>query len=75
MTRVMIDDKLFQRLGGLPGPFELCDEDGNTLGYFTPAGKSDSLDLGLSEEEIERRQQVRTGRTLDAIVADLENRK
>ena len=77
MTRVLVDPQTLKALGGLGSPLVFCDADGQTLGFFQPAAARNPqiLDLGISEEEIRRRQKIRTGRTLSEIFSDLESRK
>ena len=75
MTKVTVDEAVRARLGNLEEAFELCDESGRTLGYFTPAvdrSLYESLKPPVTEEELQRREQQGGGRTLSEILADLE---
>ncbi len=76
MTKVSVDSTLRARLHDLDEVLELCDESGQTLGYFHPvvhvSSSQKATDLSpFSEEEIRRRQQDRTGRSLGEILEDL----
>ena len=74
MTKITIDSETRAKLNGLKDFFQVCDESGQTLGYFLPPGFLKYLSP-FSDEEIERRrQQPRTGRPLKEILNDLESR-
>lgn len=77
MTRVILDPETLSRLGSLDQPLELCDETGHTLGFFRPLADRDlyrELKPLITDEEIARRQQIKDGRELPEIIADLERR-
>jgi hypothetical protein len=78
MTKVVVDAAFGEKLTGLTGAVELCDESGRTLGYFQPVLSEGLSAKGIrspiSDEEIERRSQQRSGRPLADILADLEKR-
>jgi hypothetical protein len=78
MTRLVVDSEFWGKLNHLGGPVEFCDEAGHTLGYFHPAvttGEGEGIPASLiSEEELQRRREQRGGRSLEAILADLEKR-
>ena len=76
MTRVIVKPEVAASLGGLAFATEFCDADGKVLGYFQPITPPSLkyVDLGISEEEIRRREQVRTGRPIDDVLAEWENR-
>jgi len=71
MTRITIDKKTRAKLNGLHDHAVLCDDTGRTIGYFLPSGLLRDVSP-YSEEEIERRRQKRSGRSLDEILRDLE---
>ena len=76
MTKITADAGLLARLDNLNDLVELCDASGRTLGYFHPiisSKKSGSTVSPISDEEIERCRQQRTGRALSDIFADLES--
>lgn len=76
MNRVVVDKAMLERLAGLPGPIEFCTDEGVTLGYFSPVQEQvRHFDYGLSDEEIRRREQVRTGRPLEDVLADWEKHR
>lgn len=76
MVRYTLDSEACRRLGEANQAVELCDDAGKVIGFFLPeAGPRGlpppGLDSPLSVEEIERRRQARTGRTLDEILRGL----
>jgi hypothetical protein len=69
MTRVIVDPVLRSLLHGLSGQVELCDESGQTLGYFLPADTYRkllyaSIEIPFTEEEVARRRQATGGGSL-----------
>lgn len=77
MTKLTIDASSASKLFDLPGPVQLCDEDGNVLGWYQPGILSEpprSLNdiAPLSDEELDRRSKNRgKGRPLKEIIRDL----
>jgi hypothetical protein len=79
MTRVTLDSETSTKLGSSSGPVELCDGSGRLLGYFQPVlSQSENEQLlaecPFTEEELQRRRGVRTGRPLAEILAGLQGR-
>jgi hypothetical protein len=78
MTKVIVDASFGAKVTGLTGAVEVCDESGRTIGYFQPVLSGGLSAKGvrspISDEEIERRSQERSGRPLADILADLEKR-
>ena len=75
MTKVTVDAAMRARLHDLSELLEVCDESGRTLGYshpLVPAGDAKAASP-LSDEEIERRHQQRSGRPLGEILEDLHD--
>lgn len=75
MRKVILDRETLSKLSGLQDDLELCDESGQTLGYFSPvADRSlyEGVDSPISEEELDRRSKAGGGRTLREIFNDLE---
>jgi len=75
MTTIVIDEATKSKLGGLKLAAELCDENGNVLGYVTPATDTSiykELQSPSSEAELARREREGGGRPLSEILADLE---
>lgn len=70
MTKITVDSELRSKLHNLDSLIELCDETGRTLGYFHPA-LTGPLESPHSIEELERRRQNPTGRSLREILKDL----
>ena len=76
MVRYTLDSETSRRLGASAQPVELCDEAGRVIGFFLPEGAPcgvppAGLEVPLGTEEIERRRQSRSGRTLDQILRGL----
>ena len=77
MDKVVLDASLRARLGDLSTPFPIYDEAGRIIVYVTPADDRslyEGVDLGAPLEEIKRREQEGGGRSLKAILTDLESR-
>ncbi len=78
MTKISVDAATRAKLHNLDDILELCDESGQTLGYFHPivhlTGSQKAKDLSpFSDEEIRERQKDRSGRPLRDILKDLNN--
>jgi hypothetical protein len=74
MTRVIVDSVLRERLQATPDLVEVCDEAGNTLGYFclaSPAQTPVASRSPYSDEDIQRFRQQNGGRPLADILKDL----
>ncbi len=72
MTKVIVDNTLRAKLNGFRDHVELCDESGRTVGHFLPEAVYNkllyaSVEIPLTQEEIERRRQETGGRTLPEI--------
>jgi hypothetical protein len=78
MTKIVVDAALWGKLNNLEGPVELCDDSGRTLGYFHSVANPSEVERLpaslISDEELRRRRQEGGGRSLEAILADLEKR-
>jgi hypothetical protein len=75
MSIVIVHDPLTAQLAAATSPIEICSPEGQLLGYFTPVKPQQlTLDPGVSDEEIERRFANGGGRSLNAILVDLEKR-
>ncbi len=77
MTQITVDEDVARALHGIPGPAQLCDRNGRVLGLFTPTFDPtlyEGLEPQISEEELQRREAQLGGRSLRAILADLEKR-
>jgi len=72
MIRIMVDSVTLTRMEGVSQPAEVCDTSGRIIGHFIPTSGSATLDPGVSEVELDRRQQARGGRSLGEILANLE---
>ena len=75
MSIIIVHDSLERRLAAADGPIELCAEDGQVLGYFSPAKtKRLKLQPPASDDELIRRFEAGGGRPLAEILRDLEKR-
>jgi hypothetical protein len=77
MTRVIVNADTRAKLNDLKQPVQLCDENGNVLGLFTPSQDQNGggrREPQISEEEIQRREQSDERRyTTAEVLAHLEN--
>jgi hypothetical protein len=76
MTRVTVNASIRAQLHNLDAALEVCDESGQTLGYFHPIiepGPSggEKAASPYSDEEIEELRKQRTGRPLTEILKNL----
>lgn len=75
MSRVLMDASLPDKLRAASDVIELMDEAGRVLGVYTPIRAHvppAGFQFPITNEELDRRNQVRTGRSLDEIVRDLK---
>ncbi len=75
MSRVLMDATLSDKLRSTSEVVELTDEAGRVLGVYTPIRTHvppAGFQFPISDDELDRRNQVRTGRSLDEIVRDLK---
>ncbi len=77
MDFVVVDQGTKEKLTAPGDAVEIRDSSGQVLGYFLPPGKSISyekvdIDIGISEEELDRRSKEGGGRSLHEIMDDLE---
>lgn len=78
MNKIIIDDVMRAKLDDLQEPATLCDKDGKTIAYVTPAYDAAfyaSLESPNSEAELARREREGGGRPLAEIWSDLDNGK
>ena len=76
MSRLTMNAELGESLKTASEVVELTDEAGRVLGIYTPIRKHVpplGFQFPLSDEELDRRSRVRTGRSLDEILVDLKN--
>jgi hypothetical protein len=74
--KIVIDPALLKTLSDLKGYTLLCDSTGKTLGIFQPVqeqirGTDINLECPISEQELQRRRQVKTGKTTEEILERL----
>ena len=75
MTQIILDAATGTRFRTADGPVQVCDADGQLLGYFTPAENAsvyEGVEPPTSIEELLRRANAGGGRTWRDIKADLE---
>lgn len=77
MQKVTLDSTLRARLNGLQAEVEVCDEAGQTVGYFVPADYHRQLlyawaKAQVSPAELEEARKPAGGRSLKEILAALE---
>ena len=76
MIRITVDQSLSSKLAGLNGQVELCDQAGNTLGFFLTWEEYKKFvcewaKLKFPLEELERRAQEPEERTTAEVLARL----
>jgi hypothetical protein len=86
MHQIALDETLKAKLNGLNEELEICDADGQAVGYFVPAARYTAVmterkqfydwvmrQCPISDEELDRRQREETGkgRPLSEIWRDL----
>jgi len=76
MNRLVVDEPFRSKLQDLDSRLELCDQDGNTLGYFVPASERERLLYAwargeFTDEEIQRARAEPGGFSIAQILADL----
>ncbi len=76
MTKVTVDQVLLSKLNGLNGQIELCDEAGQTVGFFLTANDYKRLILEWAKlkypvEELNRRYQEPGERPTAEVLAHL----
>lgn len=76
MKRITLSPELLSKLRELQEGAFVCDEAGQTIGYFAfkGAASADGLDSRLSTEELLKRAAEGGGRTLNEILSSLESR-
>ena len=78
MTKLTLDHATVSRLGNLDESIEFCDESGRTLGFFTPvpdASLYEAAQSPPSDAELRRRDEEESGRSLQEILAALQERR
>ncbi len=74
MSRLLMDASLAENLRKASDAVEIVDEAGRVLGVYTPVLKHvppPGFKFPITDEELERRKQEKTGRSLDEILQDL----
>lgn len=72
MTRITLDAGTIARLHEPNGVLEVCDEAGQTRGFYHPLSASNEHRSPYSREQLEEFRKQRTGRSLAEILRDLE---
>ena len=58
MDRITLDSALVGKLRQAISSIDVCDEDGNVIGFFTPridSSEYENIELDISDEELQRR--------------------
>ena len=76
MNRVLVEPSLRTKLHNLDSRLELCDQSGNTLGFFVPVSEQQRLFYAwaqseFTDEEIEHAQAEPGGFSIAEVLADL----
>ncbi len=76
MNKVFVEPALRAKLQNLDSRLELCDQSGNTLGFFVPVSEQQRLlyawaQAEFSDEEIHRAQAERGGLKIAEVLVDL----
>ena len=77
MNRVVVDPATLAKLRDVRQALELCDETGRVVGHVVPTVEHSQyaeLEPRISEDELDRRERIRGGRSLADILTDLEKR-
>ena len=75
MTKVLLENTLAAELQACTKPLELCDPKGNVVGIFLPTPANPryrSITVPFTSAELEQAENEPGGRSLAAILADLE---
>jgi hypothetical protein len=78
MESINVDPTLSAQLGQFHAGVKICDNNGQVVGYFTPAsGLKDQrpIQMPQSDEELQRRLRETSGRPLKDILDDLEKQR
>jgi hypothetical protein len=71
MSRLIVDAAMVDKLRANGNMMELCDETGQTLGYFYRTSAPGKTRSPFTAEEIQRRRAEKGGRTLTEILKEL----
>jgi hypothetical protein len=77
MPRFLLDASLAENLRSASDVVEIVDEAGRVLGVYTPVLKHvppPGFKFPISDEELKRRRQEKTGRSLNEILEDLKQK-
>jgi hypothetical protein len=75
MNKLTLDSQTTAQFQGLSDSVEVCDPAGRTLGFYLPLVEPalyQNVRVPFTEAELDRFEQERGGRSLAAILADLE---
>lgn len=77
MNRLVVDPATLAGLRDVRQTLELCDDSGRVVGHFIPTvdrSQYSELEPQISEDELDRRERIRGGRSLAEILTALEKR-
>ena len=75
MNRLVVDPATLAGLRDVRQALELCDDSGRVVGHFIPTvdhSQYSELEPQISEDELDRRERIRGGRSLAEILNALE---
>jgi hypothetical protein len=72
MTRILLDAETVAQLHNLNEVLEVCDESGQTRGFFHPTGPEQPNRSPFAREQLEEFRKQKSGRPLAQIIRDLE---
>ena len=77
MRKVVLDQATLAMLRAQRERVEVCDESGQTVGYFNPPAdrsRYSTVEVPITEAELRKIEENLTGRPLADILADLEKK-
>jgi len=75
MSQIILDADTASKLSDLDYSVELCDPSGRVLGYFSPRVEMSEVEFlspGVSEEELDRREQSDKWYSFEEVMAHLK---
>ena len=73
MTKLTLHGEIGQQLTAAHQCLELCDDSGQTIGYFTPIVQGVALGPQVSEEELDRREREDSTYSTEEVLAHLRS--
>jgi hypothetical protein len=73
MTKLVLTGDLSRQLTSIHGCVALCDDTGQTIGFFTPAAPDSPRGPRVNDEELDRRDREEPIFTTDDVLAHLRS--